>query len=76
MSAVEANAAKLLLAHGRDLEPGLRQDLEVISKASIGAMVKLGELYAARHLDERIEIAQQREMERGRTPNFRMTMER
>ncbi|MFE4196904.1 hypothetical protein ACFRJ9_13650 [Paenarthrobacter sp. NPDC056912] len=64
VAAVELNAAKLLLAHYVNLEPELREELEMIASASLGSMVNVKVLHAARHLDQQIERVRAQEMSR------------
>ena len=66
ITAVELNAAKLLLAHAQDLTAELRSELEVITQAGMGHVVEVEELHAGRHLDARVELARSYDPKRKR----------
>lgn len=67
VAAVEINAAKLLVAHGPNLTPELRGELEMIASTEIGSGVPVTVLHAAHHLDHQVEHAHQRELSRELT---------
>lgn len=62
LTSVELNAAKLLLAHGHDLDQGLRAELERLAHGRVGSMVVVRELHSARHLDARLEAERDRQL--------------
>lgn len=77
--AIEANAAKLLLAHSQDLEASLRKELGLIAEARLGTAIKIDILHGARHVGRQIEIAQEHHLEHERkhtrnSGNFARTM--
>lgn len=74
VTAVDLNATKLLLVHGRDLPANLRSELETIAQAGIGQTIKVTELHAARHLDTRMELARERQIAREQTLQRGMSM--
>lgn len=76
ITSIDLNAAKLLLAHGHDLDTGLRNELEVITRTGIGHTLRIEELYAASHLDSRVELARERQIEQERTATRRMGLSR
>ncbi|MCP2317926.1 hypothetical protein APR12_003279 [Nocardia amikacinitolerans] len=62
-SAVEINAARLLLMHAPDLSPGLRAEIELIAEAVPGHALAVVHLYTGRHLEQEQSLAQEREQE-------------
>ena len=74
VTAVDLNATKLLLAHGRDLPANLRSELETIAQAGVGQTIKVTELHAARHLDTRMALARERQIAREQTLHRGMSM--
>lgn len=51
-SAVEINAARLLLSYASDLSPEVRAEIELVAHAVPGIEVTVQELYTGRHLDQ------------------------
>ncbi|MBF6240507.1 hypothetical protein IU474_26025 [Nocardia otitidiscaviarum] len=66
-SAVEINAARLLLAHAPDLSPEVAAEIELVAHAAPGIEISVDHLYTGRHLDQ--ARGQERDLGRDLEPD-------
>jgi hypothetical protein len=78
VKAIEVNSAKLLLAHGHDLDTDLRAEIALIAEAKLGTAIKINLLHGARHVNRQLESTQESTLddEHRRTEALGVSLER